>query len=192
MEYGEERHTGGNVGATTLDGVVSIEIIVGVVVGVDEFLGDEIGLSWEAYLFFSCIDFGKQHEASRVCRGSAAVLGRFGNLKTQKRKKEHTTSAKYTPLPNMWPVIWASGGAIRRPYSIGERDRTILWREWRRSWSVGYHATRVGHCRLYQQWCYCASSRARSQTHTSSSLCILKIFTTWNLRKEWVSPRTEA
>ncbi len=45
MEYGEERHTGGNVGATTLDGVVSIEIIVGVVVGVDEFLGDEIGLS---------------------------------------------------------------------------------------------------------------------------------------------------
>lgn len=33
------------MGATTLDGVVSIEIIVGVVVGVDEFLGDEIGLS---------------------------------------------------------------------------------------------------------------------------------------------------
>ena len=45
MEHGEERHTGGNVGTAALDGVVPIEIVVGVVVGVDEFLGDEIRLS---------------------------------------------------------------------------------------------------------------------------------------------------
>jgi hypothetical protein len=29
-----------------------------------------------------------------------------------------TISAKYNPLPNMYPVTGASGGAIRKPYNI--------------------------------------------------------------------------
>ena len=88
-------------------------------------------------------DFAKQHDTDAITRArklvvsteareegkgtvlAVAVVGRLGHCLLYEERTPsdaryvkgvlRLTSAKYTPLPNMYPVTGASGGAMRSP-----------------------------------------------------------------------------